>query len=279
MPAAGLALADLLGHLGQIVRDLRDENGVGGAGDARVQGDPAGIAAHHLHHHDAMVRLGSGVEPVDALGGERDRGVEAERDDRLVQVVVDGLGHPDDFEPLADQLHRDGQRTVAADGHQGVDLLPAEVVDDLAGAVHLVELTVGARNRVLGGIAPVGGAQDRAAQVGDPAHRVGGQPDHAAVRVLLRTENAVVAVTDAPHLPAAVERGDDRRADHRVETGRVAAARVDGDLSDPGSSHDHLQPRVLAELRTGCVYSTTRRSPRRKSGLLVIVIVIRNRNS
>ena len=41
--------------------------------------DPAGVAAHHLDDHDAVVRLRRRVQPVDRLRRDRDRGVEAER--------------------------------------------------------------------------------------------------------------------------------------------------------------------------------------------------------
>jgi hypothetical protein len=37
------------------------------SGDAAVDGDPAGVAAHHLDDHDAVVRLGRRVQPVDRL--------------------------------------------------------------------------------------------------------------------------------------------------------------------------------------------------------------------
>ena len=41
--------------------------------------DPAGVPAHHLDDHDAVVRLGGRVQPVDRLGRDRHGGVEAER--------------------------------------------------------------------------------------------------------------------------------------------------------------------------------------------------------
>ena len=44
---------------------------VGAAGQAGVQRDPAGVAAHHLDDQRAVVRLGRRVQPVDRL--DRDR--------------------------------------------------------------------------------------------------------------------------------------------------------------------------------------------------------------
>ena len=65
------------------------------AGNAGMQCNPTGVAAHYLHHHHAVVALGGAVQPVQAVGGEGHGAVEAEGGEGLVQVVVDGLGHAD----------------------------------------------------------------------------------------------------------------------------------------------------------------------------------------
>jgi hypothetical protein len=39
----------------EVEGDLRDQDAVGPSGHARVQGDPASMAAHHLADEDAMV--------------------------------------------------------------------------------------------------------------------------------------------------------------------------------------------------------------------------------
>ena len=82
-------------------RLLRDQDDVGAAGQAGVQRDPAGVPAHHLDDQRAVVRLGGGVQPVDRLHRDVDRGVEAERVVGGVEVVVDRLGHADDVDALA----------------------------------------------------------------------------------------------------------------------------------------------------------------------------------
>jgi hypothetical protein len=61
----------------------------------RCHRDPAGVAAHHLDHHHAVVRLGGRVQPVDRLGTDRDRSVEAEGVVRRREVVVDRLRDAD----------------------------------------------------------------------------------------------------------------------------------------------------------------------------------------
>ena len=92
--AAGVVAApDPVAHLVHVERPLGHEDRVGAAGHAAVGGDPARVAAHHLHHHHPVVRLGGGVQPVDRVGGDLHGGVEAEGEVGARQVVVDRLRH------------------------------------------------------------------------------------------------------------------------------------------------------------------------------------------
>ena len=125
-PAGGVAALDALDDAVDVVRDLGQQDDVGVAGDARVHRDPARVAAHHLDDHDALVRLGGGVQAIDRLGGDGDRGVEAERRLRARQIVVDRLRDADDRHPLLEEAGRDPERAVAADRDQ-------RVAADLAG--------------------------------------------------------------------------------------------------------------------------------------------------
>ena len=86
-----------------------------------VQRDPSRIAAHHFDDHHAAVRFGRGVQAVNRVRGDVQRGVETERDLRGGQVVVDGLGHSHNWNSQATEIARDGQSAVAADGDHGVD--------------------------------------------------------------------------------------------------------------------------------------------------------------
>ena len=89
-----------LGDLLDVVRDFRNQNRVRGPGYPGVQRDPTGVSTHHLYDHHAIVRFGRRVQAVDRLGGDGDRGVEAESRDRAVEVVVDGLRDSDDGQAL-----------------------------------------------------------------------------------------------------------------------------------------------------------------------------------
>ena len=127
-------------------------------GEPGVQRDPARVAAHHLDHEHPVVRLGGGVQPVDRLGGDVDRGVEAEREVGAAEVVVDGLRYADDVDAQVGQLGGDAEGVLAADRDQRVDAVGVEVRLDLLDAVVDLE-RVGPRR-----------AEDGAAARQDAAH-------------------------------------------------------------------------------------------------------------
>ncbi len=194
---------------------LRQQDDVGAAGQAGVQRDPAGVPAHDLDDQRAVVRLGGGVQPVDRLHRDVDRGVEAERVVGRVEVVVDRLGHADDVDAEVAELGRDTQGVLAADGDERVHALLGQVrLDPLDAAFDL--------ERVRPGRAENGAAAGQdAADLGD------------AERLRQAFERAFPAVPEADEL-VTVD-GDalaDHRPDHRVQTGAVAAAGEHADAHD-----------------------------------------------
>ena len=169
--------------------------------------DPARVPAHHLDDHDAVVRLGGRVQPVDRLGGDGQRRVEAERVVGRREVVVDRLGHADDRERvLLEEPRGDAERVLAADGDERVEPLRCEVLEHALDAV--LEL-VRVRPRR---------AEDRAAARQDPRDRA------VVERLELALDEPAPALADADHLVAAVERAPRHRADDRVQTRAVASA-------------------------------------------------------
>jgi hypothetical protein len=68
--AGSFAFTNLGRELVDTKADFRNQNGVGIARNAGVQRDPTGLAAHHLHHHHALVALGGGVQAAYAFGGK-----------------------------------------------------------------------------------------------------------------------------------------------------------------------------------------------------------------
>jgi hypothetical protein len=162
--ALAVAVADALGHLLRVVGDLRNQDGVGAAGHAGVQRNPPGVAPHHLDHHHAVMRLGGRVQAVDGVGGKAHRGVEAEAARRADDVVVDRLRHADERDAHLVELVRDGQRTVAADADERVELHRLEHLEHAVGVVEgSVGVTIGCAN----GLPAVHRPEDRAAETQD----------------------------------------------------------------------------------------------------------------
>ena len=139
------------------------QDDVRAARDTRGDRDPAGVAAHEFDDHHAVVRLGRGVEPVDRLGRDRHRGVEADRGVGADNVVVDRLGDADDGQPRRHRHLACGlEGAVAADADEAVELLVLRgLLDRVHAAVDLVR--VAAR-----------GAEHRAAHDEDSGHVVRG---------------------------------------------------------------------------------------------------------
>ncbi len=109
LAACPVALLDLFVHLVQVEGDFGDQDHVGPTGQPRPQGQPARVAPHDLHDHDAVVRFGRGVQLVQGVGGRVEGCVETEGNVRTPQVVVNGLGHPDHGHPHLIELVGDFQ--------------------------------------------------------------------------------------------------------------------------------------------------------------------------
>jgi len=95
--------------------DLRKQDHVAPAGNARVERDPAGVPAHHLQHHHSLVAGRRRVEPVERVGRRGHGRIEAEGEGRAAEIVVDRLGHAHHGNAMLVELLRDAQRSVAPD--------------------------------------------------------------------------------------------------------------------------------------------------------------------
>jgi hypothetical protein len=219
----GLARHDLAADAVVAEGDLRDEDDAGAAGDAGVRGDPAGVAAHHLDDHDAVVARRGRPEAVERVGGEGHRGVEAEGDDGAAEVVVDGLGHADDGDAGPEALEGDGEGAVAADDDERAESEVVEVLLRLGedGGIDLLGLAVAD----LGGeAAAVRRAEDGAAEVEEAVH-LEVVEDAGAHRL----EQALETAEDAEGFPTALGGGLDDRVDDCVQAGAIASAGEDAD--------------------------------------------------
>ena len=172
------------------------------------------MSAHHLDEHHALVRLGGAVQPVDGLGGHLQRGVVSECHIGAVDVVVDGLRHPDHRHVLLGQPVRGGQRALAADRDQHVDAVVLERLLDLVQTgPQLVRVDAG-------------GAEHGAA--------LGEQPVVAVVVLQLHPpvfEQAAPPVQESDDRRSVAHvAGTHHRPDDRIQARTVAAS---GENSDP----------------------------------------------
>ena len=139
--------------------------------------------------------------------------VEAERLTVLSRSLSIVLGTPMTQPGLVETVG-DRQRAVAADRDERVDVAGGEQLDELVGAIDLDVGAVGLAHREGRRVAPVGGAEDRAAEVDDAAHARAAAA-RPAVAVALREHQPVEAVADADDVPAAAARRARRRGSRR----------------------------------------------------------------
>jgi len=202
-----------------VERALRDEDHVRAAGQPRVQRDPAGVAAHHLHDQRPVVAFRRGVQPVDGLHGDVHGRVEAEGVVGGAEVVVDRLRHPDDGNPLLAQAGGHAEGVLAADRDQRVDAQPGQVVLDPLDAV------AAPAARVLQRVG-AGRPEDGAAARQDAAHRLHVKRHGVAF------ERPSPSVAEPDEFEAVLlDTLADHGADNCVQAGAVAATGED--------SHSH----------------------------------------
>src|SRR5574337_432334 len=216
----GLARAAMLDHGIEVVRDLGQQDHVGRAGEAAVQRDPAGVASHRLGDHHPAVAARGGFEPVERLGDDRDRAVEAEAQVGVAQVVVDRLGNADHRQ--AERVHPVGDlhRAVAADRDQRIELQVVARVGE-----HLGRHVGAAGAEVMERVAAVVRAQHRPALRDDACYRRMVERPHAPAH---EAEESALDPGDAR--AALVDQRQRDRADDRVQPRAVAAAGEDADV-------------------------------------------------
>ena len=196
----GVAALDVLGHAVEVRRDLRHQDDVRAACDARVGGDPPHVPPHHLADDDALVALRRGVQPVDGVRGDHHRGVEAEGEVGGVDVVVDGLGHADDRQALLVHARGGRERPLAADGDDGADAVALHrALHPLQAVLHLEGVDAA-------------GAEDGAAAVQDAARRLAGEPE------VVILQQALPPVAQAHHLEAVLRAPAHHGANDGIES-------------------------------------------------------------
>ena len=171
-----------------------------------VQSQEAGVAAHDLDEEEALVRCGRVADFVDTLHDGVQGRVIADGGVGAVEVVVDRAGKADDGEvKLVGKNACAGERTVAADDHEGVYLVAAQVVEGELASLGSLKL-VTAR-----------GLQNRAASVDDVRDVLGFEFDDFV------GDEAFVASVDAFDFQAVENGRTGDGADCGVHAGRVTS--------------------------------------------------------
>jgi hypothetical protein len=165
--APGVAVAQPLRNDGDVEWDFGDQDRVGATRHAGVERDPPGVPTHHLDDHDAVVRLGGGVQPIDGVGCEINGGIEAETVGGSDDVVVDRLRDADDRDAAVVEPVGDRQRAIAADDDQRIE---AHLVEHLDDAIRVVTDAFRRGDRIRERVAAVGRAENRSTKTQDPGH-------------------------------------------------------------------------------------------------------------
>ena len=165
--AGAAALLERLGDLLDVVGYLGYQDDVRARGYARVEREPAGVAAHELDEEDAGVAARGGVDVVYDVRADVHGALEAEGGVRAVDVVVYGLGQGDDVHAGVGEELRALLRAVAAHDDQAVEV--EAVIGVQHGGHEVVALVV---HYGLAGYVPLArGAEDGAA-LGEDAGEV-----------------------------------------------------------------------------------------------------------
>ena len=214
----GSPLLGEFGHLGKVKGDFGNEDGIGTSGQTSVKGDPTGVTAHGFYHHDPLVGTGGGVEPVEAVDHAGDGRVKTEGGGGGEDVVVDRLGNSHDIDACFLELKRSGERTVAADADEGVEIQAP------AGVAGLVENFPGNFRFFTGTnlgheTATIRGTENGSPQVADVRHG-----DRVEALVTDGIEQAFITVQKTQHLIATGGGRRDDPMEHGIESGTVATA-------------------------------------------------------
>src|SRR6266851_5172891 len=151
-------------------RDFWEQDHVRASRESGMQRNPPRIPAHDFDDHHTAVGFRRCVQAVDCVRGDVQRGVEAERNFRGGQVVVDGLGHSNNWNSQTTEIARNGKRAVAADGDHGVHTQLPRVLATLQRIV-MCDFLAAFIDHVVKGISAIGGAENRPAARQDARNR------------------------------------------------------------------------------------------------------------
>src|SRR5262249_27755561 len=137
MFAQTFASQNAVHDLGEIVRNLRNQDHVGSAGYSGLNGDPAGMAADDLDDDHTVMALCRGMQLVPSFTSRIQRSVETKCHDSAANVVVNRLWNTDKRHAEFIKLLGDAERSIAADHDQRIEAQFSEVGNNRTGNIAL----------------------------------------------------------------------------------------------------------------------------------------------
>ncbi|EKD33862.1 MAG: hypothetical protein ACD_75C02569G0001, partial [uncultured bacterium] len=191
-----LVIGYLFAHFFHVEGNFRDENHIGPAGNAGIQGNPSGVAAHDFDHHDPVMGFRRGMKLIQGFGGGGYRGIEAEGTIRLLQVVVDGFRHTDHRHSLEGEFMGDIETPVAPDGDVAIKAHSVEIPQDLVRYVDYLNFSGQILYRSGKRIALTGRAKDR------PSGRIDALDiPRIEANHLINVQKAAISILTPIHFP------------------------------------------------------------------------------
>src|SRR5262252_871979 len=121
MFAQTFASQNAVHDLGEIVRNLRNQDHVGSAGYSGFNGDPACMVAHDLNDNHTAMTLCRGVQLVQSFTSRIYRSVETECHDSAANVIVNRLWNTDKRHAEFVKLLGDVERSITANHDQRIE--------------------------------------------------------------------------------------------------------------------------------------------------------------
>src|SRR5581483_8636327 len=212
-----LTSLDHVRDLVEIERNFRNQNDIGAAGNASVQGNPSGVPAHYFHHHHPPVTCCRSVHAIECIHDDRYSGIEPEGRCCGFQIVVDRFGDADTVDARFLQLLRSHHRAIATNNDQRF-------------YSKLVQYFLSSGNNLGWHNGPVPGTNfgDKMAAIGRAENRASQR--HNAVgaltiqdHVVARWKESFESISETDHFPAELFRGQHHAAQNCVQPRAIAA--------------------------------------------------------
>jgi hypothetical protein len=133
----------VIGHFGDIVWDLRDQDSVGLPGDTSVQRNPTCVPAHHFYYQNSAMGLRRCVQAIDASRCKGHRRREPEGRNRRPEIIVDCHGYTDNAQSFLVKLKGTCEAAVSSNSDMRVELVSFESIHHPAGLIDLPTAPIG----------------------------------------------------------------------------------------------------------------------------------------